>query len=157
MKMRGHHYRRTGGYDKALYHSHGTYGYRIFKGEPEKRPFTIKDGKAYGPGVLDMKGGVTILLSTLKALHEAGFEDFPCKVILDADEEPAHVFSNAPEVIQKKRKEPNVPLILKPASQITVWWYSVKDAGVSSLRPSAAAVMWAMIRKRKKCDSGNGP
>lgn len=74
----------------------------FFKGEPEKRPFTIKDGKAYGPGVLDMKGGVTILLSTLKALHEAGFEDFPCKVILDADEEPAHVFSNAPEVIQKE-------------------------------------------------------
>lgn len=74
----------------------------FFKGEPEKRPFTIKDGKAYGPGVLDMKGGVTILLSTLKALHEAGFEDFPCKVILDADEEPAHVFSNAPEVIQNE-------------------------------------------------------
>lgn len=49
-----------------------------------------------------MKGGVTILLSTLKALHEAGFEDFPCKVILDADEEPAHVFSNAPEVIKKE-------------------------------------------------------
>lgn len=74
----------------------------FFKGEPEKRPFTIKDGKAYGPGVLDMKGGVTILLSTLKALHEAGFENFPCKVILDADEEPAHVFSNAPDVIQKE-------------------------------------------------------
>lgn len=74
----------------------------FFKGEPEKRPFTIKDGKAYGPGVLDMKGGVTILISTLKALHEAEFEDFPCKVILDADEEPAHVFSNAPEVIKKE-------------------------------------------------------
>ena len=74
----------------------------FFKGEPEKRPFTIKDGKAYGPGVLDMKGGVTILLSTLQALHEAGFEDFPCKVFLDADEEPAHAFSNASEVIQKE-------------------------------------------------------
>ena len=74
----------------------------FFKGEPEKRPFTIKDGKAYGPGVLDMKGGVTFLLSTLQALHEAGFEDFPCKVILDADEEPAHAFSNASEVIQKE-------------------------------------------------------
>lgn len=74
----------------------------FFKGEPEKRPFTIKDGKAYGPGVLDMKGGVTILLSTLQALHKAGFEDFPCKVILDADEEPAHAFSNASEVIQKE-------------------------------------------------------
>ena len=76
----------------------------FFKGEPEKRPFTIKDGKAYGPGVLDMKGGVCILLSTLEALHAAGFDDFPCKVILVADEEPAHVFSNAPEVIEKESK-----------------------------------------------------
>ena len=28
----------------------------FYQGEVEKRPFTIKDGKAYGPGVLDMKG-----------------------------------------------------------------------------------------------------
>lgn len=74
----------------------------FFKGEPEKRPFTIKDGKAYGPGVLDMKGGVAILLSTLRALHAAGKEDFPVKVLLDADEEPAHVFSNAPEIIRRE-------------------------------------------------------
>lgn len=76
----------------------------FFKGEPEKRPFTIKDGKAYGPGVLDMKGGVTILLSTLQALDAAGVKDFPVKVLLDADEEPAHAFSNAPEVISRESK-----------------------------------------------------
>ena len=29
----------------------------FYGGEVAKRPFTIKDGKAYGPGVLDMKGG----------------------------------------------------------------------------------------------------
>lgn len=74
----------------------------FFKGEPEKRPFTIKDGKAYGPGVLDMKGGVCILLSALQALSAAGWEDVPVKVILDADEEPAHVYSDAPEVIRKE-------------------------------------------------------
>lgn len=74
----------------------------FFKGEPKKRPFTIKDGKAYGPGVLDMKGGVTILLSVLQALDAAGRTDFPVKVILDADEEPAHLFSNAPDMIRKE-------------------------------------------------------
>ncbi len=74
----------------------------FFKGEPEKRPFTIKDGKAYGPGVLDMKGGVCILLSALQALSAAGWKDVPVKVILDADEEPAHVYSDAPEVIKKE-------------------------------------------------------
>lgn len=40
----------------------------FFAGEPERRPFTIKEGKAYGPGVLDMKGGVAILLSVVEAL-----------------------------------------------------------------------------------------
>ena len=29
------------------------------KGEPERRPFTIKDGIAYGPGVADMKAGLS--------------------------------------------------------------------------------------------------
>lgn len=75
----------------------------FYEGEPKKRPFTIKDGVAYGPGVLDMKGGDCIALSVLTALHEAGF-DFPCKVILVADEEPAHCFSNNPEIIEKESK-----------------------------------------------------
>lgn len=75
----------------------------FFEGEPLKRPFTIKDGKAYGPGVLDMKGGDCIALSALKALHDAGY-DFPCKAIFVADEEPAHAFSNNPEVIEKEAK-----------------------------------------------------
>lgn len=71
------------------------------EGEVEKRPFTIRDGKAYGPGVLDMKGGDCIALSALEALFDAGY-DFPCKVIFVADEEPAHCFSNNPEIILKE-------------------------------------------------------
>lgn len=71
------------------------------KGEVEKRPFTIKDGKAYGPGVLDMKGGDTIALSSLSALHDAGY-DFSCKVIFVCDEEPAHCYSNNPDIIRKE-------------------------------------------------------
>lgn len=76
----------------------------FFKGEPEKRPFKIENGKAYGPGVLDMKGGVTILLSALSALDAAGWKDVPVKVILDADEEPAHVYSDAPKLIETEAK-----------------------------------------------------
>lgn len=74
----------------------------FFAGEPERRPFTIKDGKAYGPGVLDMKGGVAILLSVVEALDAAGAGDFPIKVLLDADEEPAHCYSDAPALIAKE-------------------------------------------------------
>lgn len=74
----------------------------FFADEPKRRPFVIKDGRAYGPGVLDMKGGVAILLSVLAALDAAGAADFPIKVLLDADEEPAHCFSDAPALIEKE-------------------------------------------------------
>ena len=36
------------------------------KGAASTRAFKIEDGKAYGPGVLDMKGGITIALFVLK-------------------------------------------------------------------------------------------
>jgi len=34
------------------------------------RPFALKDGKAYGPGVLDMKSGILLCLLVCSALHE---------------------------------------------------------------------------------------
>jgi glutamate carboxypeptidase len=74
-------------------------------GETAKRPFMIKEGKAFGPGVLDMKGGIVILLSALRALKAADVHNkFGIKVILDADEETAHIFSNAPELIVQEAK-----------------------------------------------------
>jgi len=69
------------------------------KGTVHKRPFVIRDDKAYGPGVLDMKGGIVVLLYAIKALESAGYADRPLKVILAGDEEVAHVKSQAKEVI----------------------------------------------------------
>ena len=74
------------------------------KGTIEQRPFVINDGKAFGPGVLDMKGGVVILLYAVKALQAAGYDSRPLKVILAGDEEVAHMHSNAAEIIQKEAK-----------------------------------------------------
>ena len=65
-----------------------------------ERPFTIKDGKAYGPGCLDMKGGITVMLSAIKALLAQGYDKHPIKVILAGDEEAGHAHTNCPEVIQ---------------------------------------------------------
>jgi len=44
-------------------------------GETTKRPFKIEDGKAYGPGVLDMKGGIVAFIYAIKALREMGFHE----------------------------------------------------------------------------------
>ena len=40
------------------------------EGTAQKRPFRIEGGRAYGPGVSDMKGGIVCLLYALEALKE---------------------------------------------------------------------------------------
>lgn len=72
------------------------------KGAAKQRPFAIKDGKAYGPGVLDMKGGVVIMLYAAKALQAAGYNRRPLKIILAGDEETAHTDSDAPSIIKRE-------------------------------------------------------
>lgn len=72
------------------------------KGTAAKRPFTIKDGKAFGPGVLDMKSGVVIALSALKALDDCGWDENDITVLFCGDEEPGHPFTNAPELFKKE-------------------------------------------------------
>jgi len=47
-----------------------------------------QDGKGFGPGVLDMKGGVVVFLWALRALaHFGKLEDIPVRVIINSDEE----------------------------------------------------------------------
>ncbi|MGL5511964.1 MAG: M20 family metallopeptidase [Sporomusa sp.] len=72
------------------------------QGTIDKRPFTIKDGKAYGPGVLDMKGGIVILLYAIKALQAAGYDRRPLKIVLAGDEEVGHKDSNTAELIMNE-------------------------------------------------------
>jgi glutamate carboxypeptidase len=52
-----------------------------------KNPFRIEGEKAFGPGVLDMKGGLVISLYVIKALHELGLQKRPIKVVFSGDEE----------------------------------------------------------------------
>lgn len=63
-------------------------------GESAKRPFTVDGDRVTGPGVLDMKGGVTILLSALKSLIGCGWSR-DVRVIFAGDEEVGHRFSDA--------------------------------------------------------------
>lgn len=69
-----------------------------------KRPFTIRDGVAYGPGVLDMKGGIVAALYAMKALQSAQYNERPLKMILAGDEEIAHVNSNAAELFMAEAR-----------------------------------------------------
>lgn len=74
-------------------------------GTINKRPFTIKEGKAYGPGVLDMKGGIVIALYVVKALNQIGFNERPIKIIFSGDEEIGHYKSNGGNIIYNFAKD----------------------------------------------------
>jgi len=74
------------------------------RGTAAQRPFTVKGDRAYGPGVLDMKGGVVILLYALKALQAAGYDRRPLKVLLAGDEEVGHADSSATEIFQQEAR-----------------------------------------------------
>jgi glutamate carboxypeptidase len=58
-------------------------------GEAGRRPFRIEDGKAYGPGVYDMKTGVLQAIFALKAILETGRfpDDKKVVLLLNSDEE----------------------------------------------------------------------
>src|SRR5699024_12342362 len=57
-------------------------------GMAAERPFTIKDGRAYGPGVIDMQSSLVTLLYAVKALYEANDESYKnVTIILNSDEE----------------------------------------------------------------------
>ena len=73
------------------------------KGEfGKENPFKIEDGKAYGPGALDMKGGITIALFAAKALTHAGYNERPIKFIFSGDEENGHKDSTGGKVMTEE-------------------------------------------------------
>ena len=50
-------------------------------------PTTIKDGKIYGPGAKDCKGGCVLAFCAMEELYRAGYTDRPVRLILQSDEE----------------------------------------------------------------------
>ncbi len=68
------------------------------EGEAARRPFTIKDGIAKGPGALDMKAGCVIALYLIKALAAVGYDDRPIKCVFSGDEEVGHKNSDGGQI-----------------------------------------------------------
>lgn len=70
------------------------------EGAVAENPFRVdQDGRAHGPGVLDMKAGLVIALYAVRALADAGYQKRPVKCVFVGDEENLHMFSSAKEII----------------------------------------------------------
>jgi glutamate carboxypeptidase len=69
----------------------------VFKaGTTSERPFQVKGGRAYGPGVCDDKGGIVVGLYALKILHDLNFKDFATiTFMLNCNEETGSIGSRA--------------------------------------------------------------
>jgi glutamate carboxypeptidase len=57
------------------------------KGEVARRPFHIENGRAYGPGVADMKAGLVMNAFVLAAYHRFGGAPAPLVQLITSDEE----------------------------------------------------------------------
>ena len=57
------------------------------KGEPERRPFRVENGIAYGPGVADMKAGLVMNMFVMAAFKAVGGAPGPLVGLFTGDEE----------------------------------------------------------------------
>lgn len=81
----------------------GHYDTVFKKGAFGPAPFRIdEDGKAHGPGCLDMKGGIIITLYVIKALEAAGYSERPIRIVFCGDEEGGtYHFNYSAKIIRK--------------------------------------------------------
>jgi len=73
----------------------------VIKTGAYKAPVFRREGnKAFGPGVLDMKGGIVIALYVIKALNAAGYDERPLKIAFSGDEEIGHLGGRGADVLR---------------------------------------------------------
>jgi glutamate carboxypeptidase len=84
-------------------------------GTIRKMPFRVRNGRAYGPGVLDMKSGLVCGLWSIRALQALGVEPrSPVHFFLNPDEEVSSVAFR--ERIEAEAKRALAVLVLEPAA-----------------------------------------
>jgi glutamate carboxypeptidase len=84
-------------------------------GTLERMPFHEKNGRVFGPGVADMKGGIVVALAAVAAVRETGSLVHPITALFTSDEEIGSVTSRA--LIEELASESALVLVLEPGME----------------------------------------
>jgi glutamate carboxypeptidase len=78
-----------------------------------KMPFRVEAGRAFGPGVYDMKAGITMMIFALRALQAGHSGHRPVTVLLDTDEEVGSTTGRP--VVEATARDCEAVLVLEPS------------------------------------------
>ncbi|MDB6180663.1 M20/M25/M40 family metallo-hydrolase [Paracoccus fistulariae] len=84
-------------------------------GTLEKLPFRVQDGRAYGPGIQDMKGGNYVMLEAMRQILKAGLQTpLPVTFLFTPDEEVGTPATR--DLIEDHARGQRAVLVPEPAS-----------------------------------------
>jgi glutamate carboxypeptidase len=108
-------------------------------GTLKQMPFRVADGRIWGPGVLDMKGGIVIAMHALAMLKEHGIAHPPVRLLCVSEEEIGSHSSR--RITERLALESQAVLVLEPGQGLEgslktarkgVGVYDIKVMGVSA-------------------------
>ena len=83
------------------------------RGSLNERPWRVEDGKAYGPGVFDMKAACALAVEVLRALRETELKPRrPVILLLTCDEETGS--GSGRELVEAAARDARAVLVLEP-------------------------------------------
>ena len=96
-------------------------------GSAEIQPFAMRDGLAYGPGVIDMKSGVLMGIYALRVLLETDFDQYGELCVVFNNDEEVGSPGSAP-LLRDIAKQVDVGLVLEPARAPQILTHARKGA-----------------------------
>jgi len=83
-------------------------------GTVDERPFRVEQGKAFGPGVADMKGGAVVAWLAIRAAINAsgGLGNLNLRIVCNTDEEAGSVESR--QIIERQCPTVDLALVFEP-------------------------------------------
>lgn len=98
-------------------------------GTLKSMPWRVRDGRLWGPGVLDMKSGVAMAFTALEMLREADLLDREIVLLLNSDEEVGSPVSRP--ITERLARECEEVYVLEPAQGLA---YKTARKGTGNFR-----------------------